>query len=71
MSAEFLFRDVGFTLGKENSTIPLFSYFKGTFTETSGILMDIWLADYEIETDVSFAPWENKKTEKGSYIMKE
>ena len=60
MTAEFIFRDVGFTFGNQNSTVPVLKYFKGTFTQTAGIVIDIWMAEYEIETDVNFAPWEVK-----------
>ena len=42
MTAEFLMMDVGFTFGNENSTVPVVKYFKGTFTETAGIVLDIW-----------------------------
>ena len=44
-------------------------YFKGTFTETAGIVIDIWMAEYEIETDVNFAPWEVPSIDNGSYIL--
>ena len=71
MTAEFLIRDVGFTFGNENSTVDVVKYYKGTFTETHGIVIDIWMSEYEIETDTNFAPWETKQTDKGSYILKE
>lgn len=48
MTAEFIVMDVGFTFKNENSSVPVLKYFKGTFTETAGIVIDIWMAEYEI-----------------------
>ena len=48
MTAEFLIKDIGFTLKNANSTVPVVKYFKGTFTEDIGIVIDIWMAEYEI-----------------------
>ena len=48
MTAEFIIKDTGFTLTNGNSTVPIVKYFKGTFTEKAGIVIDIWMAEYEI-----------------------